>query len=197
MVKLLNSSDYTPMPWKNGGGVTSEIVSQSGPSGLDWRLSLADVTRNGPYSLFPGMSRVLTVVRGAGTQLVDEQTGDIQMGLPYMPITFSGDQPIQGHLIEGAIQNFNLIYNPHRTIAHVAVEESQRAINSIQAPGSQFAIYCLAGTVELEGTVNHQIHAGDTCIAASSDMAKARCHEQSKFLHINLVPLLSEPEKPY
>ena len=59
--------------WKNGGGVTREIVAS--PEGapldaFDWRVSLADVSADGPFSSFPGVDRTLTVVEGAGMDLM-------------------------------------------------------------------------------------------------------------------------------
>ena len=43
------------MPWRNGGGTTSEIVVEPGPGGrFHFRLSIADVEASGPFSGFPG-----------------------------------------------------------------------------------------------------------------------------------------------
>lgn len=185
------------MPWKNGGGVTSEIMSQTGPSGIDWRLSLADVTSNGPYSLFPGMARVLTVVSGQGTQLIDTQTDEAQIALPHKPIRFSGDQHIQGHLIEGAIQNFNLIFNPLRTVARVTVVDAQRVIIPMQRSDSRIAIYSLSGRVVLEGAGDQQIHAGDTFVANPVDIAGVRGMGDCNYLYVTMDPVLNETDDSY
>jgi environmental stress-induced protein Ves len=42
------------MPWKNGGGVTRELLAW--PGGGDWqvRISVAEIEADGPFSSFPG-----------------------------------------------------------------------------------------------------------------------------------------------
>ncbi len=52
-------------PWKNGGGVTREIVCQPPGAGLaafDWRVSIATIASDGPFSLFAGIDRVITLL---------------------------------------------------------------------------------------------------------------------------------------
>ncbi|MEE1811978.1 MULTISPECIES: HutD/Ves family protein [Streptomyces] len=121
--RVLRAADRTATPWKNGGGVTREIAAS--PEGapldaFDWRVSLADVSRDGPFSSFPGVDRTLTVVEGAGMDLmvggehhiVDEQ---------YWPHDFPGDLETEGRLLGGPVVNFNVMYRRERTSAEVAV----------------------------------------------------------------------------
>ena len=64
MAKLLRNSDHRRMPWKNGGGETVEvIVHPEGASLSDfgWRVSMATVASDGPFSVFPGIDRTLAV----------------------------------------------------------------------------------------------------------------------------------------
>ena len=70
-MRLVRRADLTPRPWKNGGGVTREIAAhppEAGLDGFDWRLSMADVASDGPFSAFPGIDRTLTVIEGAGAR---------------------------------------------------------------------------------------------------------------------------------
>ena len=60
-------------PWKNGGGLTREIVCMPHGGGLDsfdWRVSIAHIASNGPFSTFPGVDRVITLLEnGAAHEL--------------------------------------------------------------------------------------------------------------------------------
>lgn len=123
MPRVLRAADRTAVPWKNGGGVTREITAspEGAPlDGFDWRVSLADVTVDGPFSSFPGVDRTLTVVEGAGMDLmvggehhiVDEQ---------YWPHDFPGDLETDGRLLGGPVVNLNVMYRRERTEAEVAV----------------------------------------------------------------------------
>ena len=56
MVRLLTPNDYRSMPWKNGAGRTTEIAVHPAGAALDafaWRVSIADIERDGPFSRFP------------------------------------------------------------------------------------------------------------------------------------------------
>jgi environmental stress-induced protein Ves len=62
-------SEAVPQPWRNGGGVTRELLAW--PDAADWqlRLSVATIGKNGPFSAFPGVQRWFVVLEGDGVQL--------------------------------------------------------------------------------------------------------------------------------
>ena len=61
-------ADLTPQPWANGRGTTVELVSAEESVQLTdatvgtgrWRLSLASLQEEGPFSPLPGMDRIHT-----------------------------------------------------------------------------------------------------------------------------------------
>ncbi|WP_326706366.1 HutD family protein [Streptomyces cyaneofuscatus] len=119
--RILRAADRTPAPWKNGGGLTREVVTApAGTDGFDWRVSLADVTADGPFSLFPGIDRTLTVVEGAGMDLVVGGEHHI-VDEPLWPHDFPGDRPTDGFLLSGPVVNLNVMYRRGRTRAETAV----------------------------------------------------------------------------
>jgi environmental stress-induced protein Ves len=63
--------DYARMPWKNGGGQTTEIAVSAGASlaDFDWRVSIAEINADGPFSAFAGVDRTLVLLSGAGVRL--------------------------------------------------------------------------------------------------------------------------------
>lgn len=146
-VRVLRAADRTAVPWKNGGGITREIAA--GPDGasmsdFDWRVSLADVAADGPFSAFPGVERILTVVEGAGMaltvggtpHLVDERNA---------PRHFPGDEPTQGRLLEGPVVNFNVMYR--RDTVSASVNLVTRA--ALALPAGQLLVVALDGTADL------------------------------------------------
>ena len=67
--RLVGSSDLVRVPWKNGGGTTAEVAVHPPGAGLDdfdWRISMADVAVDGPFSRFPGVDRTLVLAEGRG-----------------------------------------------------------------------------------------------------------------------------------
>ena len=82
-MRHLRSSDYRIMPWKNGGGSTTEIAICPEGSGIPggqfrWRVSIADVVADGPFSRFSGYDRHIMVVEGAGMTLNTRGHGEIE-----------------------------------------------------------------------------------------------------------------------
>lgn len=141
--QLITPDQFTTMPWKNGGGITHEIARAEDAGGLIWRLSIAEVASDGPFSAFPSLSRVLTVIEGAGLHL-HHATG-VLPALPMQPVAFSGDLPITSQMIDGPIRDFNVIFNGARVRATVtAVSGALPACPA--APGRTYALLALAET---------------------------------------------------
>ena len=59
------SDAWRVQPWKNGGGVTREIIRWPETGNYDVRVSLAEVERDGPFSTFPGYIRWTVLVAGS------------------------------------------------------------------------------------------------------------------------------------
>lgn len=98
-------------PWKNGGGTTAEIVASpegAGFDAFDWRISTARVEASGPFSCFPGVDRVLTVLEGGGIAL---EIGGARLALDAEspPFAFPGDVDCFGHLAAGPLLDLNVM----------------------------------------------------------------------------------------
>ena len=99
-------------PWKNGGGTTREIAVGPAGAGLetfDWRVSLADVDQPGPFSVFPGVDRLLVLTHGRGLILRGAH-GARTLELPGDLAAFSGDDALVGFLDDGPTRDFNLFW---------------------------------------------------------------------------------------
>ena len=118
----LRPKDYRVMPWRDGGGVTTEIaIEPAGASVSDtffWRLSSARVAASGPFSGFPGCRRDLVLLEGAGFELsVGSRTMDLRDFM--IPVHFSGDDDARATLLEGPSIDLGLIWDPTRIQAEV------------------------------------------------------------------------------
>lgn len=96
MNRLIQYASLRPTPWKNGGGVTTELAMSPPGAGLDdfdWRVSLASIAEDGPFSQFPGVDRTLVLVAGDGVLL---DFGDERVVLsPSEPLVeFAGEDPV-------------------------------------------------------------------------------------------------------
>jgi uncharacterized protein len=142
-MQVLTPDSFTPMPWKNGGGVTHEIAKVERDRRLVWRLSIATVASDGPFSAFPGCTRILTVLSGAG--LVLRSPDGVIVAEPLRPVRFSGDLQVTGERISADVRDLNVIFD-----ASVVAAKVTRAIGPEELatdPGEQLAFLTLSGRV--------------------------------------------------
>lgn len=110
-MRIIRHADCRPMPWKNGGGVTTEIIAWPLAAGLDdfdWRISMAQVASGGPFSVFAGIDRTLTVLEGT-MRLTVEGSGDRVLSSGTGPYAFPGDVATSAELIGGPVLDFNVM----------------------------------------------------------------------------------------
>ncbi|MYM33871.1 HutD family protein [Duganella sp. FT94W] len=111
MTQLIQYASLRAAPWKNGGGSTTEIaVSPAGATfdDFDWRVSLATIAQDGPFSIFPGIDRSLALVDGDGVLL---DFGDERFVLsPSEPlIEFSGEDAVHATVTGLHTTDFNVM----------------------------------------------------------------------------------------
>ena len=101
------------MAWKNGGGVTREIVREPAGASLedfDWRVSVADIAAAGPFSRFVGTDRHLLLLEGDGVNLTSAEAGlDVNLLADDTVLAFSGDVDMNSQLLGGAVRDFNVM----------------------------------------------------------------------------------------
>ena len=163
--RILTSSNYQHMPWKNGGGTTTEIWKAASPVGeMLWRLSIADVASDGPFSEFPGIDRWIMVISGKGMTLTIEGLGAKRLDRPFEPLFFPGDAKTDCKLIDGPIRDFNFMIA--RSFGKGTLQVLQLAAGMAPPLGENTAaIHVLAGSVEIEANDIRQLAASDSWIA--------------------------------
>lgn len=116
---IVRLADVTAQAWKNGGGLTRELLvwpsrdtgnAKSPNTTSDWclRVSVADITRDGPFSAYPGIDRGFAVLSGTGVRL--ELNGRTRTLTPDdEPIEFPGEDAPYCGLLDDATQDLNLM----------------------------------------------------------------------------------------
>ncbi|MDX8518080.1 HutD/Ves family protein [Mesorhizobium dulcispinae] len=111
-MQILRAADYRVMPWKNGGGTTTEIAVSPNGAGLDdfdWRVSMARVATSGPFSSFAGIDRTLSVLEGEGIVLDIAGQPASRLTAASAPLSFPGDVPTGATLVGGPITDLNVM----------------------------------------------------------------------------------------
>ncbi|MGI3903547.1 MAG: HutD/Ves family protein [Janthinobacterium lividum] len=147
--RLIRAADARRMPWKNGGGETIELLAHPAGAGLDafdWRVSMATVATDGPFSIFPGVDRTLTVLDGDGLDLFISVDEAVRLTADSAPLGFPADAPCRGRLLGGPVTDLNVMTRRARfshKVTRLRVDGPQR----IAAPGATIIAVCLEGEI--------------------------------------------------
>jgi environmental stress-induced protein Ves len=202
--RLIRAGELTPVPWKNGGGVTREItVEPAGASFMDfdWRLSIADVAAEGPFSPFEGIDRIIVLTKGESMQLHDSLADTCHILRQNHPFHFAGDAPIFATLPHGPTQDFNLMWRRDAIGATMVVRHE--AHDAISRAGSA-VLHCTHGSyrITLRACREQQtweLVAGDTLLldwpqGQTVAWSVAPQQEGAHLLDIQLTRLKQEPD---
>lgn len=144
-VLLLERDDHRVMPWKNGGGTTREIFVQ-GANGtdFDWRLSIADVASDGPFSPFDGYARTILLLEGDGMHLRFSDASEVRITERFQPLDFDGAADTFCTLINGPVRDFNIMSARERVRHEHAIIDAFPF--AVPAAATQ-AVHCLGGSL--------------------------------------------------
>ncbi|MCU0829891.1 MAG: HutD family protein [Tabrizicola sp.] len=140
----LTPQDYTCQPWKNGRGSTTELWRLERDGQLLARLSRAAVVEDGPFSVFPGIERNLTVLSGPGFRLTG---GGIDLRCePLVPVAFPGNVEVTATETNGQqSDDFNVMSARSLTRPQVLLAQ-----NDVLPAGGLLALYAL-GPCQVNG----------------------------------------------
>lgn len=168
--RILPASGYHRMRWKNGAGWTSEILKVHGSddrdtNDWDWRLSIAEIDSDAPFSAFPGVERELVLLSGNGLRLRFNDGSVHELLPPHDKFRFSGERAAFGELIDGATRDFNLMWKRDRCSAQLWHRPLVGTMVMFVAPGETWAVHVLVGQARFaddSGLGSMQV--GDTAI---------------------------------
>jgi environmental stress-induced protein Ves len=125
-INVINYADYRETPWKNGGGVTHEIARSDDSSEPDWRISLATIDRDGPFSDFTGFDRTIVPIGGTGFVLSfdDGERHKLEADqYARRPFSFAGEKKVECRLLDGPSQDLNVMTRRSRWRHDVEVNQ--------------------------------------------------------------------------
>ena len=137
------------MPWKNGQGKTIELLKKNiaNSDKFLWRLSMADVTTDGPFSNFSGYNRTLVLLSGHGMTLEHEHSARNELRQPLQCATFAGDENTVAMLHNGPIVDFNIMTRSGDCQAVVKTAASEQLIPE---SGDEIFIYAVGSSLTIK-----------------------------------------------
>jgi environmental stress-induced protein Ves len=133
---MLDPTRAKSSPWHNGAGSTRELAAETDLDGQTrWRISVASLDHDAPFSVFPGMDRLL-VALGPLRITVDGATSALNAG---DQVRFAGESAVAVALDEPTTA-LNVMTRRNRYRAEVSLRDADQV-----APAGVDA------TVRLEG----------------------------------------------
>ncbi|MEK7354914.1 MAG: HutD family protein [Bdellovibrionota bacterium] len=181
--RLYKFFDMKKMPWKNGGGFSSEVAispagAELGRLDFDWRVSIAEIDAHGPFSPFPGYDRQLAVWKGEGISINGVEH------LAMRPFQFIGEIPIEARLIQDQVKDFGVIFKRGKftslmTAHKLAAEES----SALEFSGDECFVLCTRGELRIG---EFYLNPGDVFHTSEPGAIQVKALERSDFLRVTL-----------
>ncbi|PYI39138.1 hypothetical protein CVS30_07485 [Arthrobacter psychrolactophilus] len=163
-MEIIRYASLKSTPWPNGGGVTRQIAAGPDAKSWDWRVSLAEVAKAGPFSPMPGIDRIITVVEG---ELIALSVDGAEQALEkFRPFRFSGDSDTSASLPTGALKDLNLMTRRGAFKGYAAIIElSKKRPHPVFA--DQFAVL-LQGSATVSPSATDDADASSPAIVAEA-----------------------------
>jgi len=147
-------ADVPAQAWKNGGGLTREIVCWPPGAGVNdflWRISVARIDADGPFSRFADVDRVITLLSGPGVLLRGGFPGGTHaLTDALVPFPFPGDVEVDCALQGGPSEDFNVMSRRGAVSAKVTVIEQGVEL----VPASYGLLLAVGGAWEVASTAD-------------------------------------------
>ncbi len=154
--------------WRNDGGWTREIAVDGSRDDWQWRLSLAEVETDGPFSGFPGIEREIVLIEGAGMAFAFED-GETHALTPEAPrLRFAGERMLHSRLLDGPTRDFNLMWRRGQVDAELWLRPLVGGSVLCAAAGETWGFHLVAGHAELTGS-GQSLVPGDTLLVQAGD----------------------------
>ncbi|HLU13014.1 MAG TPA: HutD family protein [Arenimonas sp.] len=142
----LPANEYRRERWRNERGWTREIYRHPEGSGdWEWRVSIAEVDQDAPFSAFPGCDRELVLLAGEGMDLVFADGERVPLRPPHQGHRFAGERELHAELVAGATHDFNLIWRRDRVSATLLHRPLVGPMVFFEEPGVRWLVHLLSG----------------------------------------------------
>ena len=187
--QVIAANEYRRERWKNGTGWTRQIVRVPDAEAWDWRLSIAEIEQDGPFSVFAGVDRELVLTRGNGLRLHFDDGQSCELLPPHARVRFAGERGIRGELLDGPTHDFNLMWRREAVDAELLHRPLVGPMVFFAGPGESWAIHLLAGQAAFaEDCGLPRLWAGDTALLVESSRRRFLLEGGGEILAIRIRP---------
>lgn len=174
------------MPWKNGAGSTVELYREPAAGDFDFRISIATIGGDGPFSVFPGFDRIIMSLSGPSILLEHQNPHRTAVLRAFEPYHFDGGlstfATLQG---AGPARDFNIMTRRGYADLSCQVKKSH---TKIAAEDRTVFVYPLEKTLRVEGcsSVVTSVNPGDLLKVSALESGIAIASDAGRFVLIEM-----------
>lgn len=167
--RVIPAHQYRRERWRNERGWTREIARWPEQGEWDWRLSIAEVEAEAPFSRFEGVDRELVLLTGNGLRLRFDDGEVRELLPPHDRARFAGERGLSGEPLEGLTHDFNLMWRRDRVRAQLLHRPLVGPMVLFVEPGGCWAVHLIAGRAAFaDATCLPPLAAGDTVLLTAA-----------------------------
>ncbi|GLK73903.1 HutD family protein [Ancylobacter dichloromethanicus] len=190
VLRVIRPSDYRRVPWKNGGGMTQDVLML--PEGashedFDVRVSLAPIVEEGRFSSFPGIDRHITRLSGNGLGLTFANgTRELNRLEPFY---FDSVQQPRAALPDGPAWVINVMTRRGRWHAQVMPAAASNGPLLAAPEGGMVILHAVTGIWQVgDAAGSVLVHPGETLVASDEPTLRTSCEPTGEALIAFLAP---------
>jgi len=187
--RVIPANEYRRERWRNGLGWTREIhARRAAPdTAWDWRLSIAEIEHDAPFSAFPGVDRELVLLHGNGLRLRFDDGEACLLHPPCGRMRFAGERSLVGELVDGPTHDFNLMWRRDAITAELLHRPLVGPMVFFAEPGTTWALHLLAGEARFDDASGlGGMQAGDTALLEEPERTRYLVDGGGELLAIRL-----------
>lgn len=186
MIKIISASERKSMAWKNGDGVTEEIIISPPGSSMEsfnWRISMAHVTADNSFSNFPGITRHLAVLEGV--MILNFSDRSVRLNSESVPLLFSGATPVIANVLSGPVRDLNIMFRDGHY--HVNVVRTPPGTTDVISADTTILFALEAG--EVSAGEDHFALSAYDALYFDKPFASPSCHSTGSLYAISIAAI--------
>ncbi len=137
--------DLRQEPWRNGQGTTRTLAQREQDGKPLWRISVADITGDAPFSQFDGLDRKAVLVHGHGVKLWCDRGAWVMNSIGDVA-SFPGELPVHTEIACSLARFWNVMADRSKVRIDQRVSSSPHESISVDGDG---ALMVIAGEAEV------------------------------------------------
>ncbi len=189
-LRVIGPSDYRRVPWKNGGGITQDVLllpDGASHDDFDVRISLAPIVEEGPFSSFPGIDRHITRLSANALSLAFAQETRALNRLE--PLYFDSVLQPRSLLPEGPAEVINVMTRRGRWHAQVMPATGGNGPLLAAPEGGLVMLHAVTGTWQVGNAAGSVlVRPGETMLAGDAQTLRVSCEPSGEAVVAFLTP---------